>query len=821
MQDKNPKELTDYHHHYEATETVRNVLEKRMVTADLFQQTFLSTVLSALDNHTGSNQCVINSWLDTLLDFIELLPVDCLQREILPFAIETSDLSKPESSRLISCKIFGSLASKLNAYTIKREIWPCILSLCQDESVLVRKTVCKELSKVSAFLKDNGNNPKDCILLPAIVDLANNADYSVKVALLDVIVDIIPCFPKETIVTVLVPTVKKLIDTDLNRSSLLVMAISKNFGTICKTLKDYLNLDDVSWFVNKYIDLLNVDCKTECICNGNSICEKPFLTIRTFCANNLIDVSYLLSTPDKEITTLLYYLINHLVDLVSEDYVEIRIALVGVIKNVLECVNKKIGLISSVVLKMLSERDIRVLKVMIPNLSFIITKIKYQEEVLKSLMCLEEYLYAQYNWRLYVEFLHQLMVLPTCYTSDQVFLIGRVMLNRLEYVRQKPIKEAVCTLLLTILRYNLDANQRALLRESLITRIVQNPNFYKRIFYVFICQEALNIFSTAYFKKHFFLVLLTLADDKIANVRYSLCNIMSKLVNLFEISAEKNLVDKLIDTINKLLFDEDRTVQEQRLLLENCKTSIHILIQGKQNVSEYTENDHDDTIKFREESRLLFMKSSEHIHFDNGGVFLRSLIEEKMFSSQIDDCSKSSNEGDKISLVGKKTFMLESEFIKDTGVSINKMMEHSSKIPTPVHQPATEIKNGKLPNEQKISQLPVKKDRTISPVCQSQRRNNNNEHVVTRTNNTARNANSRGKRVSVSVMSGVNVDISKDANGNLVKFSAKRPQSCYVERDHIVLPENKPEKSLSDESLNTNSKSKPLSRLPIRINNFH
>jgi len=57
---------------------------------------------------------------------------------------------------------------------------------------------------------------------------------------------------------------------------------------------------------------------------------------------------------------------------------------------------------------------------------------KYQEQVLKSLMLLEEYLFSQYNWRLYAEFLHQIMVLPTCYTSDQVFYVGKVMLNRLE-----------------------------------------------------------------------------------------------------------------------------------------------------------------------------------------------------------------------------------------------------------------------------------------------------------------------------------------------------------------------------------------------------
>lgn len=56
-------------------------------------------------------------------------------------------------------------------------------------------------------------------------------------------------------------------------------------------------------------------------------------------------------------------------------------------------------------------------------------------------------------------------------------------------------------------------------------------------------------------------------------------------------------------------------------------------------MSEYTEIDN-DIIKFSEESRLLLLKSSERHQLDNGGVFLKSLIEEKMFSSQIDECEE-------------------------------------------------------------------------------------------------------------------------------------------------------------------------------------
>lgn len=41
---------------------------------------------------------------------------------------------------------------------------------------------------------------------------------------------------------------------------------------------------------------------------------------------------------------------------------------------------------------------------------------------------------------------------------------------------------------------------------------------------------------------------------------------------------EKHLLDKLTVTINKLLFDEDRTIQEQRLLLEHCNVSINLIM---------------------------------------------------------------------------------------------------------------------------------------------------------------------------------------------------------------------------------------------------
>lgn len=60
---------------------------------------------------------------------------------------------------------------------------------------------------------------------------------------------------------------------------------------------------------------------------------------------------------------------------------------------------------------------------------------------------------------------------------------------------------------------------------------VQNQNFYKRTFYIFICQEALDIFSTSYFKKHFFLPLLTLAGIDLFYYLYVFVYVFDKLYN--------------------------------------------------------------------------------------------------------------------------------------------------------------------------------------------------------------------------------------------------------------------------------------------------
>jgi hypothetical protein len=56
---------------------------------------------------------VANAWLDTLLDVIDLLPIEVLGKEVLEIAVNKAGDSQPTFSRLGSCQLVGKLGMKL------------------------------------------------------------------------------------------------------------------------------------------------------------------------------------------------------------------------------------------------------------------------------------------------------------------------------------------------------------------------------------------------------------------------------------------------------------------------------------------------------------------------------------------------------------------------------------------------------------------------------------------------------------------------------------------------------------------------------------
>jgi len=103
--------------------------------------------------------------------------------------------------------------------------------------------------------------------------------------------------------------------------------------------------------------------------------------------------------------------------------------------------------------------------------------------------------------------------------------------------------------------------QRTELRNRIFTDLANNPDCYVRMMFVRMMIEALQIFSSIYFKDHFFTVLLSLAEDPIANIRLKVVSLLPRLKSQLRVPTDKKLLTSLESVVRHLANNErDRDV---------------------------------------------------------------------------------------------------------------------------------------------------------------------------------------------------------------------------------------------------------------------
>lgn len=103
--------------------------------------------------------------------------------------------------------------------------------------------------------------------------------------------------------------------------------------------------------------------------------------------------------------------------------------------------------------------------------------------------------------------------------------------------------------------------QRAELRNRIITDLANNPDCYVRMMFVRMMIEALEIFSSTYFKEYFFNILLNLAEDSVANIRIKVVSLLPQLKNQLWMPTDKKLLTSLESVVRHLINNEkDRDV---------------------------------------------------------------------------------------------------------------------------------------------------------------------------------------------------------------------------------------------------------------------
>jgi serine/threonine-protein phosphatase 4 regulatory subunit 4 len=139
-----------------------------------FTTTFLRGILSSIDS---KDPVVANAWLETLMDAIDLLPTDVIRNEIVSVAVSKGQLSQPASARRSSCRLLGKIATKLDALSVRQDVLPTSLALCQDVDADVRNCMCRQLTVVA---KAVGMEATKAAILPTLVELSNDESPQVR-----------------------------------------------------------------------------------------------------------------------------------------------------------------------------------------------------------------------------------------------------------------------------------------------------------------------------------------------------------------------------------------------------------------------------------------------------------------------------------------------------------------------------------------------------------------------------------------------------------------------------------------------------------------
>ena len=214
-----------------------------------FTQTFLRGILTSIDS---KDPVVANAWLETLLDAIDLLPAEVIKQEITGMAASKASISQPPASRLAAAKMLGKLATKLDQQSVRQEVLPSCLALCQDGETEVRTCMCRHLALVA---RGAGLELTKSAVLPVLVELSNDESAEVRLAAVEAVAQLLSLLDDDICNSTIVPLVIKSCEQARTLEDLSLPVIARHLGRLCHGLSPNLSPEQKVWFVAYYQQL--------------------------------------------------------------------------------------------------------------------------------------------------------------------------------------------------------------------------------------------------------------------------------------------------------------------------------------------------------------------------------------------------------------------------------------------------------------------------------------------------------------------------------------------------------------------------------------
>ena len=115
------------------------------------------------------------------------------------------------SFRKSACRLMGKIATKLDAQTLRQDVLPTTLALCQDIDWEVRHLMCRHLALIARGV---GQDTTKSLIMPQLVELSSDEISDVRLAAIETVVDLltVSLLDDESRTQIIVPLVIKSCD---------------------------------------------------------------------------------------------------------------------------------------------------------------------------------------------------------------------------------------------------------------------------------------------------------------------------------------------------------------------------------------------------------------------------------------------------------------------------------------------------------------------------------------------------------------------------------------------------------------------------------
>uniref|UniRef100_A0A4W5NLI3 Protein phosphatase 4 regulatory subunit 4 n=1 Tax=Hucho hucho TaxID=62062 RepID=A0A4W5NLI3_9TELE len=483
---------------------------------------------------------VSNSWLETLLSAIDALPKETIRQEILSPLVSKAQLSQSLQARLASCRILGKVACKFESPIVKKDLLPLVRSLCQDVEYEVRSCMCRQLENIARGI---GLDHTKAAVLPELVELARDEGSTVRLAAFDTIINLLEMFDSDDRTRVIFPLVKTFCEKCFKADEAVLASLSFQYGKLCHGLSASFTEEQHLWFLEFYKKLSVLGLQHENGHSDNQVypleLESKYALVRRNCAYNF-PAMVLFADPNHFLTEL-YPTFS---SLCHDPEITVRRTVAEGFHEIVKLLGPNVHFIHKELVVLLQDDSLEVRHLNVP-------------ELVPALAAAEQKAALSLRWRVHERLLQRYACLPRVVSADQIYF--RFLQRMFAIVTTNnvlPVQREAARTLCMFLRYNRKQEQRQEIIGKVLQELAQGRSYWNRLRYLDLCEIAMELFSKAYFCKHFLIQALELVNDPVANVRYKLCHMLPRLRSTIRLPADKHLLQQLEFCVRKLLCRE-------------------------------------------------------------------------------------------------------------------------------------------------------------------------------------------------------------------------------------------------------------------------